>query len=112
METKMIVFVYKELSSAGFNQLSQRPFPLSESAQTFAADNFKLFKSLGGIRIVDYYNSPCEFIRLSFWSSADAYEKWENHPLIQSYIETRKIYHNDNNIKTQLSGPFQASTYE
>lgn len=108
----MILFVYKELSSAGFNQLSQRPFPLSESAQKFASDNFKIFKSSGGVRIIDYYNSQFEFIRLSFWNSADDYQKWEKHPFIQNYLETRKTYHNDNNIETQLSGPFQASTYE
>lgn len=108
----MILFIYKELNSAGFNELSQLPFPVSKSAQSFSVDNFKIFKSLGGIRIIDYYNSPFEFIRLSFWNSADAYEKWEKHPLTQNYIKTRRIYHNDNNIKTQLSGPFQSSAYE
>jgi heme-degrading monooxygenase HmoA len=112
METKMILFIYKEQSSTEFSSFSHLPFPICESAKVFSENNFRIFKSLGGLRIIDYYSSPFEFVRLSFWKTQEDYLAWEKNPSVQKYIETRTSYHKDFNIKTQILGPFQTSTYE
>ncbi len=112
MVTKVVMQSYSEMRAVEFSTTSVLPFPICNQSKKFAEDHFNIFKSVGGLYIFDYYETPYVFKRLSFWTTENDYNRWLQNPAIESYIREREIYHLQNQITCSLTKPITVSKYE
>ncbi len=103
MDKQKIVFIYKETfskSSLPFSKVKLENKMLQMLSETFQVH--------GGTYLLDLEISVFENWRISFWKKFAGYSSWQDDKRLKSYFKLRSAHNRENNIKTELIGPFAA----
>lgn len=112
MGKTLVMYSYSEMHIAKFSPQSILPYPVSNPVKKLNLEFYNIFKSAGGVKIIDYYENPSEFTRLTFWKTSDDYNNWLQNPVIQNYIYERDLYHLRNQITYNLKPAVIIEIYE
>lgn len=112
MGAKGLIFIYSEKSLNGDFSTQKKPTVLSEEFSQFQKENYIEFKKAGGVKIIDYMQTPTTHVRITFWITENGYKDWLKALEKSKYLHERELYQKKNFIEATLSGPHEVTQYD